>query len=86
MTARRYRVLVYDAGAEVHTDRKYPAVLDLDTSAGLREAEAKLDELVHTLARADGARGDRIARYYLAIHDWDSNEFQFHWPARSADY
>lgn len=83
MPTRRYRIRVYDEGAEVLTDRDYAAVLDLATSYGLREAEAKLDELLPTLARADGARGDRITRYYLAVHEWDTDEFQFNWPAKS---
>jgi hypothetical protein len=83
MTARRYRIRVYDNGAEVLTDREYEAVLDLASSYGLREAEAKLDELALTLARADGARDTRVARYYLAVHDRETGELELHWPAKA---
>jgi hypothetical protein len=82
---RRYRIRVYDDGAEVLTDREYVAVLDLTPGAGLRQTEAKLDDLAQTLARADGARGDRVGRYYLAVHDRETDEFEFHWPAKTID-
>jgi hypothetical protein len=86
MTTRRYRVRVYDDGAEVLTDRVYEAVLDLTGPAGLREAETKLDELVITLARQDGAPARRVHRYYLAIHDKDTGQLELHWPAKDIDY
>jgi hypothetical protein len=86
VTARRYRIRVYNDGSEVLSDREYVAVLDLTPGASLREAEAKLDELARSLARADGARPDRVFRYYLAVHELDTDEFLFHWPAKDTDY
>lgn len=86
MPARQYRVRVFDDGSEVLSDREYLAVLDLAPGATLREAQAQLDELARSLARADGAKADRVIRYYLAIHDWATDELQFHWPAKETDY
>jgi hypothetical protein len=81
MTARRYRIRAYDSrGAEIHTDRQYAAILDLD-SRGVREAGAYLDDLAVTLARADGAHGDQVAGYHLAVHDVSTDELVCHWPA-----
>lgn len=82
MSARRYRLRVYDAGAEVLTDMRYAAVLDLD-GPGAHTAAAQLDDLADALARADGARGERIGRYYLAVHHWDSGDLECHWPAKT---
>jgi hypothetical protein len=86
MPARQYRVRVYDDGCEVLSGREYVAVLDLTPGASLREAEAKLDELALTLARADRARPKDLHRYYLAVHDWETGAFLFHWPTRETDY
>jgi hypothetical protein len=46
MTARRYRVRVYNDGSEVLSDREY----------------------------------------YLVVHELDTDEFLFHWPAKDTDY
>lgn len=86
MPARQYRVRVFDDGSEVLSGREYLTVLDLTPGATLREAEVKLDELARSLARADGARADRVSRYYLAIHDWETGQLLFHWPAKETDY
>jgi hypothetical protein len=82
MAARRYRIRVYDRGAEVMHDRTWAAVLDWDHPT---VAKAELDELAYTLARADGARGDRVCRYYLAVHDWATGEFVCHWPTKPTE-
>jgi hypothetical protein len=83
MTARRYRIRVFDPrGAEVHTNREFAAILDLD-GRGAREAGAHLDDLAVILARADGARGDDIAGYHLAVHDATTDDLVCHWPAVS---
>jgi hypothetical protein len=86
MTARRYRVRVYNDGSEVLSDREYVAVLDLTPGASLREAEAKLDELARSPWPGRTAPADRVFRYYLAVHDRDTDEFLFHWPAKDTDY
>lgn len=82
MAATRYRIRLYDDGSEVHTDREYAQVFDLQSPDGLREAEARLNELVLSLAQADGARGDRVSSYYLAVEDWESGTREMDWPAR----
>lgn len=86
MPARQYRVRVFNDGSEVLSDREYVEVLDLAPGATLREAQARLDELARTLARADGAKPQHMPRYYLAIHDRDTDQLVFHWPAKETDY
>jgi len=86
MPARQYRVRVFDDGSEVLSGREYVAFLDLTPGATLREAQAQLDELARSLPRADGARADRVTRYYLAVHDRETDEFLFHWPAKETEY
>jgi hypothetical protein len=82
MTARRYRIRAYDSrGAEIFADRQYALVLDLD-GYGATAAGAELDALAATLARADGARGDAVAGYHLAIHDPTTDRLVCHWAAR----
>ncbi|GLH97327.1 hypothetical protein [Phytohabitans aurantiacus] len=81
MAARRYRIRAHDPrGAEIHTNREFAAVLDLD-GRGAREAGAHLDDLAVILARADGARGEEIAGYYLAVHEVETGALICHWPA-----
>lgn len=80
---RRYRIRVYDQGAEVLHGRQYAAVLDLTPGPGLRAAEAQLDALVQTLAYADGARGRRVLGYHLTVEDPDTGEELFDWPAKT---
>jgi hypothetical protein len=86
MPVRQYRVRVFNDGSEVLSDREYVAVLDLTPGATLREAQAQLDELVRSLARADGARPAHLYRYYLAVHDRETDQLVFHWPAKDTDY
>jgi len=86
MSARQYRVRVFDDGSEVLSDREYVEVLDLAAGATLREAQARLDELARTLARASGAKPQHLHRYYLAVHDRDTDDLLFHWPAKETDY
>lgn len=80
---RRYRIRVFDKHSEVLEDRKHWLSLDLDGGPSLREAEAKLDGLLQTLARRDGARGQRVADYRLQVEDWVTGEALFDWPART---
>lgn len=81
MPARRYRIRAYDSrGAEIATNREYNLVLDLD-GRGARDSGAQLDDLAVTLARADGARGDQVAGYHLAVHDLETDDLVCHWPA-----
>lgn len=86
MSARRYRVRVFDDGVPVLVKRDYAAFLDLDTDDGLQQARRCLDELAVRLARADGASGKRIGLYYLSVLDIDTNEHLFDWPARAVDF
>lgn len=80
---RRYRIRVFDQGAEVLTDREYMAVLDLTAGPGLRAAEGQLDALLLSLAYADGARGERVRGYRLRVEDWTTRDFVCDWPAKS---
>jgi hypothetical protein len=86
MTARRYRLRVFDDGAPVLAKRDYAAFLDLDTDDGIQQAQRRLDDLAVRLARADGASGKRIGRYYLSVLDIDTNEHLFDWPAKAIDF
>lgn len=82
MSARRYRIRVYDPrGAELQADKQLASVVDL-AGRGAADAAAVLDGLAVTFARADGARGFDVAGYYLAVHDWESDALECHWPAR----
>lgn len=80
---QRYRVRLYDEGAEVLTNRRWMVVLDLTPGPALRYAEAVLDAQLQALAYIHGARGDAVRRYTLRIDDWDTHEALFHWPART---
>lgn len=80
---RRYRIRVFDKNYEVLRDRQYAAVLDFDPGPGLRATEAQLDNLVHSLAYAAGARGVRTLDFHLAVEDWDTKEQLCNWPATS---
>jgi hypothetical protein len=86
MSARLYRVRVFEDGSEVLSDREYVEVLDLVPGATLRATQAQLDELARTLARAAGARPQHLPRFYLAVHDRDNGELLFHWPAKETDF
>lgn len=86
MPARLYRVRVFCDGAEVLSGREYVEVLDLTPGATLREAQARLDELARTLARADGAKPQHLPRYYLTVSDRDTGEPLFSWPAKETEY
>lgn len=79
---KRSWAYLYVSGARVHSNRQYVVLLDFDTREGARLAEQTLNELAYSLAKADGARSSDIVNYYLAIHDYASNVFEFHWPAR----
>lgn len=81
MSARRYRIRAYDCrGAEIATNREYQLVLDLD-GRDARADGTKLDDLAVTLAHTDGARGEEVAGYHLALHDAETDDFVCHWPA-----
>jgi hypothetical protein len=86
MPARQYRVRVFNDGGEVLSGREYVAFLDLTPGATLREAQAQLDELARTLARADGAKPQHLPRYYLAVHDRETDDLVFHWAAKETDF
>lgn len=79
---KRCWVHLYVGGAKVHSNRQYVVVLDFDTPQGLRLMEQTLNELAYSLAKADGARQSEIVNYYLAVHDFHTNTFEFHWPAK----
>ena len=80
---RRHRIRLFEKNYEVLRDRKYAAVLDFSPGPGLRATEGQLDGLVQSLAYAAGARGPKTLDYYLAVHDWATDELQCHWPAKT---
>lgn len=79
----RYRVRLFKKNTEVFYDRHYAAVLDFSAGPGLRATEGQLDGLVQSLAWAAGARDEDTLNYYLAVHDWDDDRLQCHWPAKT---
>jgi hypothetical protein len=80
VAARRYRLRLYDDGADVTGDRDWLVALDLDDGLGVASARADLDRLLGTLARHDGAKAHHLHRYYLSLHDWETDERVCHWP------
>lgn len=80
---RRYRVrLLYD-GEDATGDRTWMQALDLDDGIGVASERATLDRLLVTLARHAGARPRDMHLYYLALHDWHTDERVCHWPPTS---
>lgn len=80
---RPYRIRLYVADAEVRTEWRYLAPLDLSPGPGLLAAKGLLDALLLSLAYADGARGERVRGYHLRVEDWNTQEFVCDWPATS---
>lgn len=81
---RNYRVRVMFDGEDVTGDRQWLQALDLDDGIGVAAERANLDRLLLTLARANDARPRDMHRYYLALHDWHTDERVCHWPPRVA--
>lgn len=83
---RSYRIrLLYD-GEDVTGDREWLQALDLDDGIGVAAERATLDRLLLTLARQAGARPRDMHAYYLALHDWHTDERVCHWPPRGVAY
>jgi len=80
-----YRVRVFKGSSEVLNSRRYLAALDLTRGPRLRATASQLDELLYTLARADGARGEGIRAYYLQVEEWPGGQTVCHWPATTTD-
>jgi hypothetical protein len=80
---RTYQLRLMEGSYELESSRKnrYVAVLDFSAGPGLRATESQLNALVTSLAYAAGARGVQTLKYRLAVHDADSGEFVFSWPA-----
>jgi hypothetical protein len=80
---RTYRIRLWMDGYERLSTRQYVAVLDFSHGPGLRATEGQLDGLATSLAYADGARGPKTLKYYLAVHDTANDELLCHWPAKT---
>lgn len=81
---RRYRVRLLFDGEDVTGDRRWLVAADLDDGVGVASSRADLDRLLADLARAEGASRRDRHRYYLALHEWHTDELVCHWPARRA--
>ncbi len=77
----RYRIRVFKDNREVLIQRRYAAALDLTRGPGLRASAATLDELLLTLAKADGATGEQVRMYHLQVEAWPEGAVECHWPA-----
>lgn len=80
-TPHPYRVRVFKGSGEVLGGRRYLAALDLSRGPKLRATASHLDELLYTLAVADGARGEGVRAYYLQVERWPGGDTVCHWPA-----
>ncbi len=80
-----YRVRVFKGNSEVLAGRRYLAALDLSRGPRLRATASHLDELLFTLAVADGARGEDIRAYFLQVERWPGGDVVCHWPATTID-
>ena len=85
-TPHPYRARIFKGGTEVLASRRWLAALDLTRGPSLRATAAHLDELLYTLALADGAKGEGIRAYYLQIEQWPGGEIACHWPATVTDH
>ena len=80
-----YRVRVFKGNNEVLHGRRYLAALDLTRGPRLRATASYLDELLFTLAKSDGARGEQVRAYFLQIENWPGGDVVCHWPATTTD-
>ena len=79
---RSYLVRLHNRDGQVHTGQQHMIVLDLTPGPTLDDAERKLSAQLRSLVRAVTDPGDDVGDYYLAVYDWDTGEFRFHWSAR----
>lgn len=82
---RNYRVRLLHDGEDVTGDREWMMPLDLDDGVGVAASRADLDRMLATLARHVGARPRDMHLYYLALHDWHTDERVCHWPPVRVD-
>lgn len=75
--------LLFD-GEDVTGDRRWLVSADLDDGVGVASSRADLDRLLVDLTRAERASRRDWHRYYLALHEWNTDELMCHWPARGA--
>lgn len=80
-----YRVRVFKGNSEVLNGRRYLAALDLSRGPRLRATASHLDELLYTLATADGARGEQVRAYFLQVERWPGGDIVCHWPATTVE-
>jgi len=78
---RTYRIRLYRGDYERLTGRNTVAVLDFSPGPGLWATHGHLDGLVQALARNDGANGQKVLDYHLAVHDEATDDLRCHWQA-----
>jgi hypothetical protein len=82
MATKVYRVrLFWERDLRLEDDEGMTVFLDLDTPAGLQEAEGKLNRLVVHLAHRDRARDKDIPGYTLGVYQADGVTWVLDWPA-----